>query len=41
MTNIYLQQSVPVSMSDRAGEILSAVILALSAVMALVAYATV
>jgi hypothetical protein len=41
MTNIYLQKAVPVSISERAGDLFSAVVLVLSGVLALVTLATV
>ncbi len=41
MTNLYLTKSLPVTASDRINEIFSAVTLALSAILALVAFATV
>jgi hypothetical protein len=40
MTNLYLTKSLPITASDRIGEIFSAVTLVLSAVLALVAVVT-
>ena len=40
MTNLYLTKSLPITASDRIGEIFSAVTLALSAVLALVTLAS-
>jgi hypothetical protein len=41
MTNLNLHKSLPVTVSDRVGEILSAIVLVLSGVLALVTLATV
>ena len=41
MTNIYLSKFVPATLTDKAGDVLSAVLLVLSGVLALVTLATV
>ena len=41
MTNLYLTKSLPITASDRIGEVFSALTLVLSAVLALVTLATV
>jgi hypothetical protein len=41
MTNLYLTKTLPIPASDRIGEVFSALTLVLTAVLALVAFATV